>query len=82
MRSIPEILDSIDMSSHKNYNRENCLIYLKYMMWGAGQGEPEPSVEVHDYYRYIYKHVEMIWIEEAMEEHEADEPDAIDMKKM
>jgi hypothetical protein len=38
------------------------------MMYGAGEGEPEPTVEVHDYYRYIYKHVEMVWEQEAQEE--------------
>ena len=68
MRSITEILDSLDLSHRPNYNRHNCLVYLKYMMYGAGEGEPEPTVEVHDYYRYIYKHVEMVWEQEAQEE--------------
>lgn len=60
-RSFEQILDSLDLSHRPDFNRKDFLIYLKYMMVG---GEEEPDVEVHDYYRYIYKHIEMVWTEE------------------
>lgn len=62
MRSFEAILDDLDVSQYKDFNRKNFLIYLKFMMMGGD----EPTVETFDYYRYIYKHIEMVWEEEAM----------------
>jgi hypothetical protein len=67
MRSVEEILDSLDVSSFKNYNKDNCLHYILFMLTGNSEKDMS-TIEVHDYYRYIYKHVEMLMDEEFQAE--------------
>lgn len=58
---IEEILDRIDTSELVGFNRENFLIYCHYMIFQDG---PQPSVVLEDYYRSLYKCIEMLYEEQ------------------
>ena len=67
MRSIEEILDSLDLSYYDDYDKNDCLLYIIYMMTG-NEIKPISTLKVPDYYRNIYKYVDMLVDEEFQQE--------------
>ena len=68
MRSVEEILDSMDLNNRPDYNKTNCLNYILFMLTGKDTTPSIYTIEIPDYYRYIYKHVEMLMDEEFQQE--------------
>jgi hypothetical protein len=64
MRTISDYLDMIETRNFPNFNRENFLIYLDYMLYRKGD---EPKIEVKSYYRHLYKYIEMLIEEDLLE---------------
>ena len=58
---IEELLDRVDTSDFVGFNRQNFLIYCNYMMFEEG---PQPTVVLEEYYRSLYKFIEMLYEEE------------------
>jgi hypothetical protein len=64
MRSIEQILDTIDTSNLHNFDRTNFLIYANYMF--STIKTPPPNVKCEDYYRTLYKHIEKLYIRSSL----------------
>lgn len=63
MRRIDQILDTLDTSQMHKFDRTNFLLYCNYMMFNTIKSAP-PDVPVEEYYRSLYKHIEMIYEEQ------------------
>ena len=57
MLRIDQILDRIDTSQLYMFDRNDFLLYCDHMMFG----EYLPDIVIQDYYRPLYKYVEMLY---------------------
>ena len=66
MLRIDQILDRINTSQMYMFDRTDFLLYCNYMMFSTSKSIP-PDVPIQNYYRSLYKHIEMVYEEQFNE---------------
>ena len=68
MLSIEELLDSVDTSDLFQFDRANFLIYCRFMMFDNDGVKTPPDIICKNYYRGLFKHIEMLYEDEIIRE--------------
>ncbi len=68
MLSIEELLDTVDTSGFFQFNKTNFLIYCKFMIFDNDGTTTPPDVICEDYYRTLFKHIEMLYEDQIISE--------------
>ena len=64
MKTISDYVDMIETRNFPNFNRNDFITYLDYMLYRMGD---EPKIKVQSYYRHLYKYIEMLIEEDILE---------------
>ena len=68
MRTVEQILDSFDTSDLPRFNRDQFLVYCNFMMFENDGTNTPPEVVTEQYYRSLFKYIEMLYEEQFEKE--------------
>ncbi len=68
MRTVEQILDSFDTSDLPRFNRDQFLVYCNFMMFENNGTNTPPAVVTEQYYRSLFKYIEMLYEEQFEKE--------------
>lgn len=64
MRTVEQILDSIETFDLPLFDRNDFLLYCHFMMFETDGTNTPPEVVTKQYYRSLYKYIEMLYEEQ------------------